>query len=75
MINKLNSRESKLLSKRNATSEKYTPFVWIPMGLELFCYVAGMTYPKTFQDCERTVLSFDTGSYESYSQDHLTKLK
>ena len=75
MINKLNSQGSKLLSKRNATSEKYTPLAWIPMGSDLFCYFAGMTYPQTFQDCERTVLSFDTGSFANYSQDHLTKLK
>ncbi len=32
MINKPNSQESKLLPKRNATSEKETPFGWIPMG-------------------------------------------
>ena len=51
------------------------PFAWTPMGSELFCDFAGMTYPQTFQDCERTVLSFDTGSFASYSQDQLTKLK
>ncbi len=53
-------------------------FSWWPwpiMGSELFCYFAGMTYPQTFQDCKRTVLSFDTGSFASYSQDQLTKLK
>ena len=51
-----------LFSKRNA----------------LFCYFAGMTYSQhaqTFQGCERTVLSFDTGSFASYSKYHLTKLK
>ncbi len=51
------------------------PFAWTPMGSELFCYFAGMTYSQTFKDCERTILSFDTGSFASYSQDQLTKLK
>ena len=51
------------------------PFAWTPMGSELFCYFAGMTYPQTFQDCQRTVLSFVTGSFESYSQDQFTILK
>ncbi len=51
------------------------PFAWTPMGSELFCDFAGMTYPQRFQDCERTVLDFDMGSFASYSQDQLTKLK
>ena len=74
-MNKPNSKESKLLSERNATSEKLTPFAWTPMGSEIFCDFAGMTYPQTFQDSKRTVLAFDTGSFASYSQDQLTKLK
>ena len=101
----IDSQESKLLSKRNATSEKYcksTIFsrykIWqiyyflghnlIACRIQLiYCkphlhgflwdqsYFVKMTYSQTFLNCRRTVFSFDTGSFASYFQDHLTDSK
>ncbi len=59
-------RVMSILSNGLDSNMQKTPF-------KNFLRFSGAT--QTFQDCERTVLSFETESFASYSQDQLTKLK